>query len=391
MSWLSHSWVAWGGLSAVVVAAIAILAVRRVSQLQHLSEVAFHPPTDWPSLSVVVPACNEEEHIEAALRSLLQSDYPDVEFIVVDDRSADETGRIIDRVASHDDRARAIHIDTIPEGWLGKVHALHRGYEAAGGDWILMTDADIEYSPDALRRCVAYAIENEADHLACLPQFRTSGFWHEVLALSYISLVLTGVHTESVEDPNTDDYMGVGAFNLVRRSILDSSDGLAPIRMELADDVGLGWLVQRHGGRTLLSFADDALDFEWYESAGGAIRGFEKNAFPALGQFSFTVGLLRGAAPSLLLLGLAASIFAPLPAIRWLGIGALALFVASHARVADLFDRPLLPALFVPVGLLMLTYAFFRSAFLCWRNQGIIWRGTTYSLDELRKGQVVEP
>src|SRR6185369_2740694 len=106
--------------------------------------------------SVVVPACNEARTIERALTSLLAQDYPDLEIVLVDDRSSDETGAIIEHLAASDRRISAIHVRELPAGWLGKVHALQRGLERARGELVLFTDADIHFAPGALRRAVAW-------------------------------------------------------------------------------------------------------------------------------------------------------------------------------------------------------------------------------------------
>ena len=86
------------------------------------------------------------------MASKLSDDYPDAEFILVDDRSVDKTPEIADRLAAHDDRIRVLHIRELPEGWLGKVHALQKGVEISRGEWILISDADVHFMPGTLRR-----------------------------------------------------------------------------------------------------------------------------------------------------------------------------------------------------------------------------------------------
>src|SRR6185503_6720653 len=102
-------------------------------------------PPRWPKLSIIIPACNEAASIEAAVTSRLAQDYPDFEVCVIDDRSTDGTGAIVDRLAEGDPRVRAVHITELPEGWLGKVHALHRGVSIATGEWLLLSDADVHF------------------------------------------------------------------------------------------------------------------------------------------------------------------------------------------------------------------------------------------------------
>ncbi|MCX5673257.1 MAG: glycosyltransferase, partial [Planctomycetota bacterium] len=123
--------------------AMAYGLVRTWRGVPRLEEVRPPEPAAWPKLSVIVPACNEADKIEPAMRTLLAEDYPDLEILAVDDRSTDATGDIIDRLAAEDPRVRAIHVKELPAGWLGKVHALDRGFQESRGRFVLFTDADV--------------------------------------------------------------------------------------------------------------------------------------------------------------------------------------------------------------------------------------------------------
>ena len=127
------------------------------------------PPQTWPKLSIVIPACNEAASLESALCSVLEQDYPELEIILIDDRSTDGTAAIVDRMAAADPRILAIHVEQLPEGWLGKVHALDLGAAKASGSWLLFTDADVHMAPGTLRRAIAYAAHHAIDHLAAVP------------------------------------------------------------------------------------------------------------------------------------------------------------------------------------------------------------------------------
>ena len=101
----------------------AIVGVYGLESSQNLSDTKGPDPERWPKLSVVVAALNEEATIEPALRSLAACSYPNLEIIVVNDRSTDRTGAIIDAVAREHPAVRPLHIQELPAGWLGKVHA----------------------------------------------------------------------------------------------------------------------------------------------------------------------------------------------------------------------------------------------------------------------------
>ena len=148
----------------------------------------FSPPPEWPAVSVIVPACNEAANIESAVATLIRQDYPNFELILVDDRSTDGTGTIIDRFAASDQRIHALHVQVLPDGWLGKVHALERAVEAAKGDWLLFTDADVHFNAATLRRAVGFAVDRQLDHLALAPLALQASFLLDIVVHTFMLL-----------------------------------------------------------------------------------------------------------------------------------------------------------------------------------------------------------
>ena len=144
-------------------------------------------------VSVIVAARNEEEHVEAAVGSLLALEYPDYEVIAVNDRSTDRTGEILDRLAGRDpSRLRVLHVSELPPGWLGKPHAMGLAAQQATGDWLLFTDADVSFRPDALRRAVVCAEANRADHLVLFPTARMHSLSERMMFAFFPTLAAFG-------------------------------------------------------------------------------------------------------------------------------------------------------------------------------------------------------
>jgi glycosyltransferase involved in cell wall biosynthesis len=212
--------------------------VTRIRACRLLADERPASPSTWPRLSVVVAACNEASTLEAALATLLAQDYPELEIVVIDDRSTDGTAEIVDRLAARDPRVRAVHVRELPDGWLGKVHALHVGAARATGDWVLFTDADVHLAPGVLRRAIAVCLTDELDHLAVLPDAR-AGTLVEEIAVDAMGQIFLEKHGA-----------GVGAFNLVRRSAFARTAGFSWLRMEVLDDVGLGELMRQAGAQS---------------------------------------------------------------------------------------------------------------------------------------------
>jgi chlorobactene glucosyltransferase len=100
------------------------------------------PPEDAPLISVCVPARNEARNIRRCVDALLAQDYPNFEVIVLDDRSTDDTGKILDELSHADNRLTIINGGELPLGWAGKPHALMQASAVARGEWLCFVDAD---------------------------------------------------------------------------------------------------------------------------------------------------------------------------------------------------------------------------------------------------------
>ena len=147
-------------------------------------------PARWPSVSMIIPARDEEETIEPAVRSRLLDAYPDLEVILVDDRSSDGTGAVIDRLAAEDPRIVPVHVTELPGDWLGKQHAMQVGLDHATGTWVLFTDADVHATPGCLRRAVARCEARGFDLLAVIPELRSTGFVLDAVIAQFLRTVL---------------------------------------------------------------------------------------------------------------------------------------------------------------------------------------------------------
>jgi len=383
------TWAVLAALSSVFFLLAAITLVRRCPQLGTLRPAE---PPSWPALGVVIPASNEAETIEPALASLLAQDYPDLQIVVVDDRSTDRTGAIIDRLAASDPRISRLHVHQIPAGWLGKVHALHRGVERVRGDFVLFTDADIHFAPGALRRSVAWAEAQRLDHLAVLAEVRLRSFWVGICLTSAMRGVLALARPWEATDPRSSKAIGTGAFNLVRRSAFERTPGFEWLRLEVADDIGLGLMMKRGGGRPGLVLGTGQVRHDSYPTLHDAVRGLEKNGFAQAARFSPWRGLGLAA---LGCLGSMGPFVAFLPVgVPWLwvvGMSGLLAFAAASIVFARAFRAPIAVVLLsLPLGDLLMAYIVARATVLGLRRGGLVWRGTTYPTMLLRDGRRVD-
>lgn len=343
----------------------------------------------WPRVSIVVAAMNEEQEIEGAVRSMLALDYPALEVVAVNDRSTDRTGEILDALAREQpERLRVVHVRELPAGWLGKCNALEQGEKLATGEWLLFTDADVLFEPQALRTAVAWAEMRAADHLIFFPEM----LWHEyteAALLSFFTMSLSiSFRLWAIESRSMRAFMGVGAFNLVRRSLYDRFGGHRTLRMEVADDMKLGYLAKKFGGRSMAVRSEGEVRVRWRNGTRDTIRGLERSGFPGI-DFSMTVaiGSVVGC-----LAGLLAPLYLPLvagSAVVTAICAAAALFIlAAYAVDASTHRLPLWIGILHPVACILFAYAMIRSVVVTLRAGGLSWRGTFYSIAELRRGTV---
>jgi hypothetical protein len=379
----------------VVLSVYVISALRALPMLKDVTASFSCNQLDWPLVSIIIPACNEAQHIEAAIGSLLHQDYPALEIIAINDRSCDNTGGILDKLAKQDARLKVIHIKSLPERWLGKVHALHNGVQQASGDWYLFTDADIHYQPDALRNALCYTLNRDIDHLTCLPRVDIHRFWLNVAVRAFIFLFTIATRLLEVNMFSNKRPIGLGAFNLVKRTTYNNTPGFEWLRMDPVDDLGLGLMIQQAGGPSQLVNARHEMSVSWYPSLSAMIRGMEKNSFGPSTNYRW---------PPLITTELLLSCLIAAP---WLSfvvgiifLDSVLLDVSLAAMVSMLMLVPAIPSagnkfnnavinLCLPAGIAIYAWMMLRSAWLCMRNGGINWRGTHYSVEELRKGQRV--
>jgi len=346
-------------------------------------------PSGNPRVSIVVPACNEEADIEATLTRLLSLDYDNYEVIAVDDRSTDQTGEIMERIAAGapGGHLHVIRIAELPSGWMGKPHAMWSAGNRATGDWLLFTDADVLFKPDVLRRAVAYAEAEAADHLVLFPRMIMKRPGEKMMIAFFQTLFVFGHRPWKVADPKTRDHIGVGAFNMIRRQVYEAVGTFEALRFEVLDDMKLGKVVKNAGYAQRNVFGADLISIRWARGAMGVVDNLTKNFF-AIMSFQWPRALVSCFALLFLNLMPFAGV---LLAHGWARLGyAVALFSMLSIYVGMSTKSDIPPYYFVlhPVSTALFVYTMLRSTFLTLWRGGVAWRGTFYPLEELRRGMV---
>ena len=355
-----------------------------LKNVQSLPSISFDREKKYPRLSVIIAARNEAETIENALKSVLAQNYPNLEIILVNDRSNDGTDKILQKLAEKDPRVLIHHVEKLPLGWLGKVNAMQQGFGRSTGMWLLFTDADVHFQEESLERIIDVAERSSVDYLCVIPEVQARQ--RLLKALYTVSLSGFFLATRIWEVKNQNSFVGVGACGLVRRSLLSQSPGLPWLKMEVVDDLALAQLAWQAGGKLDVYWGRECLGVEWYPSMGDLIRGLEKNLF-AGAQYQYWRALLGIIGILFVAVAPWLSIFSGNWMLSLTAVGAfsgywLAWISGDKAQGVGWLER-----LISPLLLFVIAWALARSTFITWRQGGIQWRETFYSIADLRRGQ----
>jgi hypothetical protein len=378
-----------GALAWLRVAWVGILTDRRLDRLPDVPDAA--PAGGWPPLTVVVPARDEARGVEAAVRSLLSQDYPDLRVVAVDYRSTDGTGEVLDRLAAGEPRLRVIHVRELPPAWLGKNHACAVGADVAADGFLLFTDGDVVFAPGALRRAVVYARVHDLGHLVALPRLVAHGVLERAFVSTFAALVNPAFRTWELRHPGTAAFVGIGAFNLVRRADYLRTGGHRRLRLEAVDDVKLGIVLRRSGVRQGAIDSGGLVSVRWNAGFLASWVGLLKNAFAGT-EYRWSVALASSLALAVTSLGpLLVAVLAPGGVARSTGLLGWFTGAAVVGTVARRFGGGSgLEGFLLPFTGTALAAVVLASAALTTARGGIVWRGTRYPLAELRAGCVRE-
>lgn len=347
--------------------------------VRDLARIGAVEPAEWPFVSFVVPARNEELDIRKAVTSFCNQDYPAFEVIVVDDRSTDQTPHILAELQTRFSNLTVVQGDDPPKGWLGKPNALETGRRRAKGDWILMVDADAMHSPDLLRRAMAFGLREDAGMVTVRPRHVTGGVLEAVLmsGVNFFFFVATPMflagHSRSALFAT-----GSPVFNLIRRDALKACGGFACLKQAVVDDLEIGFRVKRAGYRLAVAFAGALIGHRMYGGAGQTVRGFAKTTFPTIKRAPWLL-------PAYVVVALVLSFLPYYGFVAGLAAGqinipaaiSLVMMHAVFAGIAWRYREPWYITFLNPLRELGWLWILTRSFVLYYRKD-LVWRGRSY-------------
>jgi chlorobactene glucosyltransferase len=380
---------------------LALIIVFWIHNQYHLDIIvapALPPPAGSPLISVCVPARNEEQNIRKCVEALLAQDYPNIEVIVLDDRSIDNTLAELNEILSHDSRLLPIRGAELPSGWAGKPHALHQASASAHGEWLCFVDADTFLKPNALSACYAKAIETQADLFTTMNQQILGTFWEKAVMPLVMTALSVGFSPRKVNDPNKRDAIANGQFIMIKRSIYDAIGGHEKVKDQIVEDKAISELVKWNGYHLVVADGTQVLSTRMYTSLPTMWEGWTKNIYLGLRDQPAMLWLgVFGAS-----LALIAALFLPIwPVLGFLGylkngnwqalaiisealiIWAVLLYL--RAMVAKKMNISMWYALITPLGAGVFAAMMLASAWKVISGQGVTWRGRKYYPDNNRQ------
>lgn len=374
-----------------IAALIIIFWIHNQYHLDIIVTPAKPPAADAPLISICIPARNEENNIRQCVESALAQDYPNLEVIVLDDRSTDATSEILRQLAAQNDMLKIISGSDLPEGWAGKPYALFQASAAAHGERLCFVDADTFLKPEAISSVYAKAIEAKADLFTTMNQQILGSFWEKVVMPLVMTALSVGFSPRKVNDPKTRDAIANGQFIFIKRSVYDAIGGHESVKDQIVEDKAISEQVKWNGYHLVVADGMQVLSTRMYTSLATMWEGWTKNIY--LGLRDHPSMLLLGAFGALL--ALIAALFLPIwPVLGLLlyiktgdvlALGiilqALTVFgvlIFMRAKVARAMNISAWYAWTTPLGAGVFASMMLTSAWKVISGTGVTWKGRLY-------------
>src|SRR4051812_41797328 len=348
-------------------------------------------PQSPPKVTILIPAKDEGERIRACIESAIHQDYPNCDVIAIDDRSVDDTGRIMDEIAAANPRLSVIHIQegTLGPGWTGKNNALFTGSKQAQGEWLLFVDSDVILEPNAVTKTVTVSNYKKWDLLSLLPKCESHTIWESSLVPLCSAAAATMYLIALSNDDTKQAAFANGQFLLMRRTAYDAIGGHETVKDRFCEDTEIARLAKGKGLRTRVSWGEDLAAVRMYTSLPQIIKGWSRIYYAAkvgnpkhiLGAINFVLtscfsafavliyGVVRYRNPHGNMLD---------HAWLYVGLGHLALMMFFLSNMYSWSKNSRWNSALFPITGPILLWTLIKGLILCITKK-VEWRGTSYS------------
>ena len=354
----------------------ALLAYRYATRRPRLAD--WPPQAGGALVSVIVPARNEAENIEACVRSILATAYRPLEVIVVDDRSTDDTAAIVERLAE----AQLVRGAELPPGWFGKQWALVQGHRVARGELLLFVDADTRQHPELIARAVNVLATERVALVSVISRQEMVTFWERLVQQQvFVAMAARVGDLRRINRTRVEwDAIANGQFILTTRAAYETVGTHEAVKQSVVDDMALAQTYVRHHLDIFLTHGEQYMVTRMYTSLAGIAEGWTKNLATGVPLALPPIPLVRRLAPYVMWLPALLWIVPPLAwAVYgwWWAAVTTVVSLGTWAAVYWAEGAPLWYALLYPFGAGVVAWIMLRSA---WRgSHKVEWRGRVYT------------
>lgn len=358
--------------------------LKKIAVLKKTDEAPKILESEVPLVSIVLVAKDEEKNIAKSLLSLVKQDYLNYEVIVVNDRSIDNTKNILKQYAFQHKLIHIIDIEKLPEGWLGKNHAMYVGAKNANGEWLLFADADVCFAENTLSLAMDYIQKNKIQNLTLMPKLQGQNFWLDMMISSGAIAFYLKQKPWRAKSVSKSYYAGVGAFNLLRKEDYWRFRGHASFPLCTLDDLKLAKNLKQLGIEQHCLEGRELVSVKWYDSVKSMVSGIEKNGFTYC-DFKLLKLLKETLLGLWLYIWPLAGLFNHNVLVQLLCLCCILVTMQLYNFYTGFKKLSRWQILAYPFGVLMGLYACWQSAIKAIINKGIYWRNTFYPLEKLKK------
>ena len=360
---------------------------RRV--MEKLKNTAHH--SEKPLVSIAIPARNEEHFIQACVSSLTTQSYENIEILILDDNSTDNTAEIVRLLQESDQRVRIIKGKPLKKGWRGKLYAMQQLYEESKGEYILFTDADTVHNPSSVEYGLGILINEKASMVSGYPKQHGKGLWMQTLVSAMLFNTVLYMPLKLQQKLQWSPFaMAIGQYLLLKRTLLDDIGGFTSMPDVICDDVMLARACTRSSHKYVFADMKEALSCTMFSTFRGGFEGLERSIIGVIDIKAYMVPLVLLAASVLIacacapiatvamfIAWLTNTALSPLPFLLLLA-GTLLLFF-SFSVMGLYHGFPFKVAIHGPIAFVFVVAMYLHGYYRKVSGKGFVWKGRIIS------------
>ncbi len=376
----------------IITGALALILINFIINnilFKDTSKVELSPETikENPLISVLIPARNEENNIKRCLTSLMKQDYENIEILVLNDNSTDNTAGIVSELARKDKRIKLYHGKPLKKGWLGKSFACYQLSKFAKGKYLVFTDADTLHFPNSIGSSVACLLRYKVDALSVFANQIMVTIHERMMVPSGNYMIFGFLPLFLIRKAKSALFCAaIGQFMLFKKDVYEKIGGHKAVKGRILEDVIISKQVKRCGYKFMIFDGRHSLHCRLYHNFKEVVRGYSKVLFAA---FGFNVYMMMTAIFFVSVLFLLPFIMLPISILfDWaqmhvsLMIIQVIMILITRLIITFRYRSRIIDAFLHPLAFIYLIAIAITSVFQVKYGAGVYWKGRTYDVSE---------